>query len=151
MELLDQLKNLLRDRAGFEVVDASSTDAQVRLVGRVPANAGSQWVLIVHRLLEMSRKSPWKVDISRNYFLRDLSSGPKLFYAWRLIFQSPAVESHLTEIISVISNSPRPSKVELQEFPLAGVSSRRNELRNGRGAGLVDRTPIGPMALRAGG
>lgn len=151
MEAIDHLKNLLRDRAGFEVVDASSGASQLRLVGRVPPNASAQWVLIVHRLLVMSKKADWKVDISRNYFLKELTSGPKLFYAWRLIFQAGNVEEQLQSILDAVNNAPRPARVELQEYPLPGAGKHRNEPKNGKGAGSIGQMPLGISAARSGG
>jgi len=146
---LEDLKKILRDRAGFEVVDATASESQIRLVGRVPPNASSHWVLIVHRLLVSCSQASWKVDISRQYFLRELSNGPKLFYAWRCIFQAAQLSSQLPDILTVIHNTPKPSRVELQEFPLSGAGSSRTQHTNGRGAGSVDRVPLGPMAATA--
>jgi hypothetical protein len=143
---LDDLKSTLHNRAGYQVVEGSSSENQIRLVGRVPPNAMSYWVLIVHRLLVVSGQSPWKVDISKTYFLREMKSGKKLFYAWRLIFQATGVMEHVPHIVETINNTPRPSKVELTEFPLTGYSPNRNRLVNGKGAGSVDRMPLGPMA-----
>jgi hypothetical protein len=91
----------------------------------------------------------WKVDISRHYFNRVLQSGPKMFYAWRLIFQADRMSDHLDDILGVIRSAPAPAQVELQEYPLPGAGANRNEFRNGRGAGSVDRVPLGPMAAMA--
>jgi hypothetical protein len=152
MDPLEALKSILRERAGFEVVDLSSADSQIRIVGRVPPNASSQWVLIVHHLLLVSRKAAWKVDISRNYFLRDAPSGPKLFYAWRLIFQAPNISEQLIEISSAFKNAPKPARVELQEYPLGATRNRNEPWRNnGKGAGLLGQMPLGIAAVRQGG
>lgn len=146
MATLDELKKLLRDRAGFDTVDEQLSDGQLRLVGRVPPNASSHWVLIVHRLLTQMGRHAWKADISKHYFIRELQSGPKMFYAWRLIFQADKVADQLEDIISVVRTAPAPARVELQEYPLPGANSHRNEPRNGKGAGSVDKMILGPMA-----
>jgi len=140
------LQRLLRERTGFETVDISSTEGQIRLIGRVPPNASSQWILIVHRMLVTCESASWKADISRTYFLRQVTSGKKLFYAWRVILQAPKILECLPEIFNAVQTAPRPSRVELQEFPLAGASIHRNEPQNGKGAGSVDHVPLGPMA-----
>jgi len=141
---IDDLRAALHRRAGFEVVDASAGENQIRLVGRVPPNAGQQNILIIQRLLVTCETTPWKVDISRVYFVRGVNK--KLLYAWRFIFQASGIEQHLQHIVETIQNTPRPARLELTEFPLTGTSPNRNRLVNGKGAGFVDKTPIGPMA-----
>lgn len=143
------LSKLLRDRGGFEAVDVQEGKTQIRLEGRVPPNASSHWVLVVHHLLVLMEQKDWKVDISKHFFVRQLKSGAKMFYAWRLIFQSPDVAKHLDDILLSIGSSPRPARVELQEYPLPGAGAHRNEFQNGKGAGSVDRVPLGPMAAAA--
>lgn len=149
MSTLSELTHLLRERGGFEVVDSQTSPSQLRLEGRVPPNASSHWILIVNWLLAEMTKQEWKVDVSKRYFNRDLPSGSKTFYSWRLIFQAEKVEEQLPRILATVSAAPRPARIELQEFPLPGGGAQRNEHRNGKGAGSVDRVPLGPMAATA--
>ena len=144
MATLDDLKRLLHQRGGFETVEAKLTDTQVRLEGRVPPNASSHWVVLVASLLKAAGDS-WSLDYSKHYFLRQLPSGQKMFYAHRLIFQAQSTTEALDQIYSVVSGAPRPNRTELQEFPLSGVGAHR-EATSGRGAYLADKAPIGPMA-----
>lgn len=149
MSTLADFRKLLKDRAGFTVVDEQVGTNQIRLVGRVPPNASQYWVLIVHHMLVQMAQRPWKVDISKHYFIRDMESGPRMFYAWRLIFQADLVADHLEDISGVVRSSPQPARVELQEYPLPGAGANRNEHKNGKGAGNVDKVLLGPMAATA--
>lgn len=139
MASVEELSRLLRGRAGFDVVDVQPSENQLRIVGRVPPNASSQWVLIVHRLLIAQEQLPWKVDVSRHYFLRQVGSNKKLFYSWRLIFQAPKVQQHLVSVMDVIHNAPRPARVELQEYPLTGAQRTH---ANGKGAYSAETSPL---------
>lgn len=139
MATVNDLAALLLHRTGFEVVDARPTPNQLRIVGRVPPNASSQWVLIVHRLLTVSEKAGWSVDISRHYFLRAAGNQKKLFYAWRLIFQAQDIALYLNDVMEIINSAPRPARVELQEFPLSGHSRNHG---NGKGAYTAETTPM---------
>ena len=143
MATLDDLKKILRERGGFEAVEAKATDTQIRLEGRVPPNASSHWVIIAATLLKAAG-GDWSLDYSKHYFLRQLSSSEKMFYAHRLIFQSPSIAGVIDNIIKVVKGAPHPSRIELQEFPLAGSGSHRDATA-GRGAYGVDKAPIGPM------
>lgn len=147
MATLDDLKKALRAVGGFEAVEAKQTDTQIRLEGRVPPNAISHWIVLVAHLLRNSNDA-WSLDYSKHYFLRSMTSGQKLFYAHRLIFQSSDVSVAIANICSIVSSTPRPSRTELQEFPLSGVGAHR-EATSGRGAYLADRAPIGPAARMA--
>lgn len=139
MATANDLKALLAARTGFETLDMQPSEARIRLVGRVPPNATSQWVLIVHKLLTTAERAPWKVDISRFYFLRDAGNNKKLFYSWRVIFDAPQVQNHLKHIMDTINGAPRPARVELQEIPLHGA--QRNH-HNGKGAYAAETTPM---------
>ena len=141
MATLNDLKNLLGSKTGFVTLDQQASENQLRVVGRVPPNASSHWVLVVHRLLSVSEaaSSPWKVDISRQYFLRAAGNSKKLFYSWRLIFQAPKITEQLQAILNAINTAPKPARVELQEYPLTGAS--RNHV-NGKGAYTAETTPM---------
>ncbi len=151
MALLDDLTKALHAKAGFEQVESTGGQgSQLRLVGRVPANMSSHWTLMAHHLLQVMDGNAWKVDISRMYFLRQVPSGKKMFYAWRLIFQAPKLEDQLQSILGAVMTVPQPSRVEIQEFPLAGARTHRNSFGSQGGyAGSVLNTPVGPAAIAA--
>jgi hypothetical protein len=150
MSALDDLKNILRSRGGFEAVEARATDTQIRLEGRVPPNAQSHWLITSAVLMDRSEEGAgWSLDYSKHFFRRQLPSGRKSFFAHRLIFQAESIESVVGDIIQTIQRAPQPSRVELQEFPLTGAGSHRQQSHNGRGAFSVDKAPLGPMAVQA--
>lgn len=139
MATVNDLKGLLASRTGFETLDEQVGPSKLRLVGRVPLNANSQWVLVIHRLLLVSERTPWKVDVSRFYFIRTVGNNQKLFYTWRLIFDAPQITNHIKSIMDAVHSAPRPSRVELQEIPLHGA--QRNH-QNGKGAYAAETTPM---------
>lgn len=150
MATLDDLTKILKSRGGFEAVEARATETQLRLEGRVAPNATSHWTIVAATLLQASESGPWTLDYSKHYFLRKLQSGARMFYAHRLIFQAQDALGIIDSIIQVVHRSPQPSRVELQEFPLAGSGAHRDAV-SGRGAFSVDRAPIGPQAISARG
>lgn len=139
MATVNDLKALLAARAGFEVLDMQPSDSQLRVVGRVLPNASAYWVLVVHRLLVASKNTAWKVDVSRNYFLRAVGNSEKLFYTWRLIFQAPKMPTQIKSIMDAVNSAPKPARVELQEFPLTGADRSH---KNGKGAFTAETTPM---------
>ena len=140
MPTVNDLKTMLSGRCGFETLDEQASPDQLRLVGRVPPNAASHWVLIIHKLLVTAERTPWKVDVSRFYYTRVVGQNQKkLFYSWRLIFQGKDIVSHLQGIMQTINDAPRPVRVELQEHPLHGA--QRNHV-NGKGAYAAETSPL---------
>jgi hypothetical protein len=147
---LRDIVHALNQKAGFELVEHSSSPSQLRLLGRVPLDKESRninnWLIVIRQLLLGSVKAAWKTDISKDYFLM----GDKVIYAWRVILQAESIETHLPEIIKVISTAPQSSRSEVTEMPLSGVNANRNSTMGGkRGAGPIDRVPTGPMAVHA--
>jgi len=124
-----ELKTALMQKTGFQTLDTNASEGQIRILGRVPPNASNQWVLVLQRLLHDSERMQWKLDASKKYFLRDQDH--KMIYAWRLIFQAPAMNNQIASIIESLMNSPKPNRVEISEFPLAGA---RTHNANGKGA-----------------
>jgi hypothetical protein len=139
MATADDLKALLATRTGFEVLDLQLSANQLRIVGRVLPNASKHWVLLVHRLLTVSKSSAWKVDISRNYFLRSVGDTERLFYTWRLIFEASNMASQIESIHAAVNSAPRPARVELEEFPLTGADRTH---KNGKGAFAAETMPM---------
>lgn len=143
----DKLISTLRARGGYEVVDNNSGANQVRLIGRVPTPLVKGWLIIVRQLLVRSGSSdaPWTADISKSYFLR---SG-RVMFGWRLIFQGADIEQHIPDIITTITNSPRP-RATVESQPLAGASASRNQQTPGslKGAAPTGKSVVGPIASR---
>ena len=150
MTMQKELHRALNQKAGFEVVEESSTPSQLRLLGRIPLDREGQnmnnWLIIMRQLLSQSATSPWKVDISKHYFLL----AGKVVYAWRVIFQAEAIDPHLGDIATVVNSAPQSSRTELTEIPLAGASRDRNSTVGGRrGAGPIGAVAVGPIAMHA--
>lgn len=145
----NELYQVLRARGGYEVVSRTEGPTQLRLLGRVPSELMDSWKVVMHHLLNLSERSSWSIDISKQYFLRH----GKLVYGWRTIIQGPDVSSRLSEISDAIRNAPR-AKVIIEEQRLVGVSANRNSPKGGKGAQGVLTAVVGPMAIaaqRAGG
>jgi hypothetical protein len=138
----------LYNKAKFEMVTETVSDTQLRIIGRLPQQAMSNWLLIMDRLLENMENATWKVDISKQYFRR----ADKVLFGWRLIFVGDSILSQLPEVIATITNTPK-AKTLVEEAQLFG-SRGRNELSNGRGAQSSLSASVGPMAIarmKAGG
>lgn len=137
---LRDLQAALQKKTGFEVIDHTETGSQLRLVGRQPKDRMgmniSNWLLVIRNLLQRSAasNSPWRVDVSKNHFLR----GEQVVYSWRLIFQCEgAVQEQYEDIIKTLRSAPHASKGEITEFPLPGANKNRNNgggIGKGRGA-----------------
>ena len=108
---------------GIEILEAEELPNKLRLIGRLHKNFGDQWKLVMHRLLVAEAGSTWKVDISKKYFLKS----NKVFYGWRLIFQAESLSQHYDAIAKVIKSTPMPSRVIINEVPLVGTSSKRDQ------------------------
>jgi hypothetical protein len=138
----------LSTKAKFEMVTETVSETQLRIIGRLPQQAMSNWLLIMDRLLESMDTATWKVDISKQYFRR----AGKVLFGWRLIFVGDDILSQLPAVIAIITNAPK-AKALVDEAPLFG-SRGRNELSNGRGAQSSLSASVGPMAIarmKAGG
>jgi hypothetical protein len=146
----NDLKTTLRAVGGFDCVESSEEDNQIRLIGRVQPNMSSNWVSVLHNiLLTADGADGWGVDISRTYFLRPLTTGKKLFFAWRFIVQATDMSVATKAIIQAIDNTPKPAFQPVDEFPLPGARGDRNAPGRGGGyAGGVFTTPTGPQAIR---
>lgn len=139
------LQPILLQRAGLETIEAASEQGRVRIFGRVRSNRMPTWLMAVQGLLqasehESSSGAAWKVDISKQYFLR----GGKLFFGWRIILQAQSLSESLPRIIEVIQRM-QPLTVQSDVIPL-NAREDRNALRNGRGAQPTDKAVVGPLA-----
>jgi len=148
MEHLSITKALAK-KVGLEVVSMTNTDQQLRVLGRVHPNLLHDWLLVMQWLLTKSETTDWKIDLSKQYFLR----GQKLLYGWRIIIQSENLSKHYSDIVSTIMSVPSPVK-ELDEVPLAAPPNRNALSGTGKGAQPTMSAVVGPMAraqIRAGG
>lgn len=142
---MNVLEKPMLARGGFETVKFSSTDKQVRILGRVPQQAMPAWRMVMQNLLTVSlQQDAWSVDISKNYFLRDKS----VIYAWRVLFQGDMSPATLQAIAGTISKSPRPL-ASLDEQPLPGRNTHRRSYANGKGAAPTGRALVGPAAVHS--
>ena len=139
--LMPHLIQTLSTRAGFDVVNQSVTDNQVRIIHRVAKEGMPNWLVVMQELLQASETAPWSVDLSKQYFLRN----GRLIYGWRFILQAPDVLEHLDAVIKAVEKAPRARRI-IEEQPLAGASAHRNTLVRGRGAQSTLRSQTGPAS-----
>lgn len=126
-------------KVGLETLDVEEKPNQLRLICRLNRNFGEHWKLAMYQLLTKEQTAPWKVDISKKYFLR----GNQVFYGWRLLFQVEEVSKHYDAIIRMIQSTPPPSNIHVEEGPLVGSAANRATRTN---VGPVDKVMVGPMA-----
>lgn len=135
------LQSTLLQRAGYEVVQATTKDNQVRFFGRVRPNLMPAWLIIMRDLLAAAEGASWSIDLSRQYFLR----GDKLFFGWRIILQGDGIQQHMPSIAAVVQRSASPPVRQADEVRLHAPQDR-NALRNGRGAQPMGTAVVGPLA-----
>lgn len=151
MQAKDALFLALRKKTGFEVVSVGEpTPHQLRVLGRVlddPAGLNmNNWKILMHRLYTAMTDRPWKVDISKSYFLYEATA--KLVFAWRLIFQGQNIADHYNEMTELVLTAPASVRADVTEMVLSGASADRNSTHGGRrGAGLMGKVVVGPMAV----
>jgi len=140
---VEDLLHKLQVRGGFETVNDTKSNTQLRILGRVPKESMNMWLIVVQRFLAASEKSDWTVDVSKQYFLKN----DRVVFGWRLIFQGSTVWDQLAELGQIVTNSPRP-KTMLDEQPLPGVHGDRNvPSATGKGAQGVLKAAVGPVAV----
>ena len=131
-----EIVQALAVRFGFETVDVNEAPNQIRIIGRVVQAHTRNWLIGVHHLLATAEATPWNLDISRQYFLRDGS----LVYAWRMIFQHAEVATHIPQIVSAIAGAPR-ARFEVEEVAISqGPRTMMNE--RGKGAASAGTPPL---------
>ncbi len=136
----------LAAKSKFEVVESTPSANQLRIIGRIPADSAGQcmqnWLVIARNLLlAQENGAKWKVDISKQYFLKGAPNAKKIVYGHRLLIQAQDVAQYFDEIVAVILES-RPSAVTtVDSFPLPGADGSRNVVgKNGKGASTIGRT-----------
>lgn len=138
MSTPDQLLQALNRRFGFETVTQNVGTKQIRVVGRVSPDYKRNWLVGIQHLLTQEQSSPWSVDISRQYFLRN----GVVVWGWRLIFQHEDLEAMCTDVIATVSNAPR-ARFEVEEQALPGVSGQRHTMTSkGKGAAPAGTPPL---------
>jgi len=148
---LTPLTTALRTTLGYETVKPSASEKQIRLLGRLPQNRMGDWLIFVHHIhvswIE-ARRSGWTVDISKLYFPLD----KRVVFGWRVIFQprnhADSMAQHLDDIVRAVGMSPKSSRSDVMSIPLVGSRAGMPQNPNGKGAGLTDHTPVGPLLLR---
>lgn len=138
----------LRKKVGFEVVSQNESANQLRILGRIPTdNLGlneNNWKIVKYRLLTAMEDRPWKVDLSKSYFIKKETK--KMVFAWRILLQGEGIAQHYADVINIITTSPS-ARAEVTEIPLVGGSF--NSTAGGRrGAGEMGKVPVGPMAAQ---
>lgn len=128
-EPLQKLKAVLLNKAGFQPVQESCTDRQLRFVGRVSPNKTAQWLRVMERLLVREHEAPWTIDLSKQYFLR----GSKLLYGWRMILQGEGVEQYFEDVIATVMSAPT-IQSQVEEVRLYGRGNNDASMSGGRGA-----------------
>lgn len=138
---LPQLYTVLNQRAGFEVVNQTVTDNQIRVIHRVAKGGMPNWLMVMDCLIEASESAPWNIDLSKQYFRR----ASRLIYGWRFILQADNIVEHLPDVIAAIQRAPRARQI-VDEQPLAGASTNRNSLTRGKGAQNPLQARVGPAS-----
>ena len=140
-EVLAELYNVLNQRSGFEVVNETVTDNQVRLIHRVSKGGMPNWLMVMDCLIDAAEASAWNIDLSKQYFKRN----GRLIYGWRFILQAEGVLEHVPSVIAAVKGAPR-ARQTVEEQPLAGASANRNSLRRGKGAQNPLKARVGPAS-----
>jgi hypothetical protein len=144
---LTPIKQALRTKVGFEALTANAGARQIRMTGRMPQTRIGDYLILVHHIEGwLERKNPgWTMDASKHYFCHPKTK--KVVFEWRYLFGAEDIVKHLHDIQSAILSVPGSSRNEVMEVPLVGASPDRNAHVRGKGVGLTDRTPTGPLAL----
>lgn len=139
----EDLLHKLQVRGGFETVNHSTTGSQLRVLGRVPKESMNGWLIVIQRLLAAAERSPWNIDISKQYFLKN----DRVVFGWRLIFQGEEIWNQIEALAQLVWNTPRPREI-IDEQPLPGVRGDRNvPSATGKGAQGVLKAAVGPVAV----
>lgn len=138
----------LMQKCGFEVLEEQEGAKQLRIMGRSQRERWPFFLPVIHRLLKTSKAAgnPWTCDISKMY----LENNDKVFYTWRIIFQSADVKAQYANIVGAIRSAPQPARVELDRQLLPGY--KPGDVRGGvnaKGKGVSSAGSL-PMAMTRG-
>jgi len=143
---MEEFKRALAQKAGFECVQETPSENQLRLVGRVPASKTGQWLRVMEQLLLQAQNAEWNIDLSKQYFLR----GSRVLYGWRIIVQAAGVAQHDRLLAGIVIGTPV-VQTQLQEVRLYGRGSNDAMQRGGRGAQPLFQAVVGPAMKRMKG
>lgn len=134
---------VLMQKCAFEVLDEQESPKQLRIMGRSHRDRWPFFLPVIHKLLKTSKKpgNPWTCDISKMY----IENNDKVFYTWRLIFQSADLAAQYANIISVIRSADQPARVELDRVLLPGYKEgdvRGGVNAKGKGASTAGTLPM---------
>lgn len=122
---LQQLFQALSHRTGFEVVNQTVTDNQIRVIHRIPKEGMPNWLEVMESLLDAAAAGTWNIDLSKQYF----KPTNQVIYGWRMIIQAPNVVEHLPAVIQAVQSAKRSQiKTIIDEQPLVGASASRRGL-----------------------
>ncbi len=143
MSMDERIKGVLRRAGGFEVTNYEQSEDRLRITGRVAQEDSQRWnVLMKHLLLSagIPGESPWQVDLSRKYFVRD----DKMLFSWRIIVAAEpdtklsdaliTFESIALEVIPLPRMDQGPDVVDV---PLQASSTRLGLGPEGKGARII--------------
>jgi len=136
---MEEFKQALTQKAGFECVQETPSENQLRLVGRIPSNKTGQWLRVMEQLLLHAQNAAWNIDLSKQYFLR----GSRVLYGWRIIVQAAGVAQYDQALASIVASTPA-VQAQLQEVRLYGRGSNDAIQRGGRGAQPLFTAVVGP-------
>lgn len=144
----DAVIRALADKTGFEVVQRSGGEMQLRLVGRLPTNRTPDLLALLDVLTDPY--PDWSGDFSKWYFKP--MGAPERVYAWRFIFESkdPTRALPFDSIAAVIMRATPATRVAsggpLEEIRLPGSGAHRNQYNaRGKGAAPMGQAVVGPM------
>ena len=143
---LTRLATALRSRCDYQIVEATPSPRQLRLLGRLPNARMPDMLLLVHHLSRVAAQKPgWTADISKWYFERE----GRVRFAWRIIFQADNIEAHLGGIAAAVAAAPRSNRIEVDQAPLIGASAIRTApiVKGKRAVGLSGTVLTGKNAL----
>lgn len=145
MASVDDLCLALKNKVGYEVVQKYVDDEQIVLLGRLRSRP-EDLLIVGHQLQVYALERDWKHEIAKVFPLK----GRKLVHAWRLIFEGPSVQDHISEILGVINQCPRARRTEVDSIELPGGDRYRNyEGKMGKGAAPMGKAQVGPAAFLA--
>lgn len=136
--LLPQLYQVLGERAGFEVVNQTVSENQVRIIHRISKEGMPNWLNVMESLFDASEAATWDIDLSKQYFKRN----SQVVYGWRIILQGSNVIEQLSSVIEAVKVAPRAVQ-SIDEQPLVGASSSRRGI-NVKGKGVRGIAEGGP-------
>ncbi len=131
--IMTAVGTVFQKKCGLQFLDIVETNAtKVRILGRQPNQRVGDFVRVVESILVAAEEAPWKVDISRTYFLK----GGSVVQAVRLIFDIPAdtdLEDIQAQLVQAIVSTRLAGAEADADVPLPWTGTVDNG--KGKGAG----------------